>query len=546
MMGFRQKNTSFVKYFCWLGIFAFFILIFLQQLLDFKKMKPLSGDFVPTSYSILTTDSWFTGAYQTNTNKYLNDAFGFRNYFLRFNNQLRFWLFKKASAKDVVIGKNNYMYVQGYINGYFGLDFIGEKRIQDTVANLKFLQDTLKAMGKTLLVVMAPGKPRIYPEFLPAGLPGKEAGYSNYSIYIDNFKKAGINYIDFNALFKIKKASSPYLLYPQLGVHWSRLEAVRAFDTIVGQLAALSGANLPRIKITKITDSDSLEKPDEDIIEGMNLFRYPKYEKMAYPEFEYQTEGKENKNLLLIGDSYWWDIYLRGLPRNVFWVNNFWYYNKEAWSNSFLGKKSANELDISRAILQNDYIILLCGESNYGALGFGFVGAAKNSLKRKIFPTSSEINELKACIKNIPTWNDQLPDKAKARNITSDSMLTLDAIWLFSKKGPVIKKITVQEVKNSIALSPDWVQKIQKHAEEVNISLDSAKTEAAIWFFNSELRNKEKEIRSMTLDEVKASIRNNKNWMNDIIVKAKKENRSVELQIEKDAKWYMDEMARKN
>jgi hypothetical protein len=90
MMGHNEKNISFVKYFCWIGIFIFFILIFLQQILSFKKMKPLSGDFVTAPYSILTIDTWFSGAYQTNTNKYLNDAFGFRNYFLRLNNQLRF------------------------------------------------------------------------------------------------------------------------------------------------------------------------------------------------------------------------------------------------------------------------------------------------------------------------------------------------------------------------------------------------------------------------------------------------------------------------
>jgi hypothetical protein len=509
-------------------------------------VKPLSGDFVPGSYTNFTTDTWFSGGYQTSTNKYLNDDFGFRNYFIRLNNQLRFWLFKKTSTKEVVVGKNNYMYVQGYINGYFGTDFIGEKAINDTVANLKFLQDTLKTMGKTLLVVMAPGKPRIYPEHLPDGLPEKESAYSNYSVYVENFKKAGINYIDFNELFKIKKASSPYLLYPQLGVHWSRLEAVRAFDTIVGKLAYLSQANLPRIQITKIEVSDALQKPDEDVIEGMNMFRYPAYEKMAYPEFEYQTEEKDIKNLLLIGDSYWWDIYLRGLPRTVFGINNFWYYNKEAWSNSFLGKRLAKEQDITRTILQNDYVILLCGESNYGALGFGFIGSAKNSLKRKISPTSSEIQELKTCIQNIPDWNNQLEGKAKAINISRDSMLTLDAIWLFNDKGPTTKKITLQEVKNSISLSPDWLEKIKKHAEEVNISLDSAKTEAATWFFQSELKNKEKEMRPLTIDEIKTSIRNNKDWMKDIIAKAIKENRSVELQIEKDAKWYMNEMANKN
>lgn len=523
------------------GIFLLFYLILAQQLFHFITSKPLSGDIVPLSYSNPNVESWFNGTYQENTNAYLNENFGFRSDLVRLNNQIQYSLFHATHTKEVILGKEDYVYVEGYINEYLGKNFIGHQAIRDTVANIKFLQDTLRAMGKTLLVVLAPGKPRIYPEYLPDEYVRTKDVPTTYSAFCEEFKRNGINYIDFNEIFRLKKDTARYSVFPQLGVHWSVLEDVRAMDTILGKLSSLSGKDLPRIKITKIVEKNTLESPDDDIIKSMNLIWYPRHKKMAYPEYEYITKGKVSPNLLVIGDSFWWDILLRNLVRETFELNNFWYYNREACGNYFFGKKEARKEPIVKRILQNDMVILISGESTLPSLGFGFIGSAAHEIKRPVSPDANELKEIKELIKSVPDWLGQIEKKAKERSISVDSMLTLDALWYFRQKGPVIKKITIQDVKNSIDLSPEWAAGIEKDAKERNISIDSAKMENAIWFFNNGVKPKEREEPKLTLEAVISTIKGNPDWMKDITQKAKTNNRSIDEQIRLDAVWYLEQ-----
>jgi hypothetical protein len=311
-------------------------------------------------YSPLSVESWFSGDYQHTTDDYNNEAFGFRNFFVRLHNEIRFLLFKKTNAEGVIIGKDDYLYEYGYILAYKGREFMGEQVLNDTIAKIKQLQDTLRLFDKHLIIVMAPSKPRIYPEFLPDSVGPDPGEKTNYEFFSRRFKETGVNYINFSPIFEAKKKESEYLLFPQLGVHWSRLEAVRAADTMINYMATISGVDIPRIKIKSIIKKDTLEDPDNDIINSMNLLWYPEFKKMGYPEIEIIEKNKVKKNIIVVADSYWWDIYLRDIPKKVFENNEFWYYNKELWGNNYLGKTDPKTIDIKRHLMHSDYIIVLC------------------------------------------------------------------------------------------------------------------------------------------------------------------------------------------
>jgi hypothetical protein len=325
-------------------------------------------------------------------------------------------------------------------------------------------------------------------------------------------------------------------------VHWSRLEAVRAADTMINYLAAISGADIPRIKITSITKKDTLEAPDNDIVNSMNLLWYPKYKKMAYPEVKIEDKNKQKKNIIVVADSYWWDIYLRDIPKKVFEYNEFWYYNKELWGNNYLGKTDPRKTDIKRHILQSDYIIVLCTESNLSRLGFGFFGQAMSAMRQPIKPTSSELSDIKTAIKNEKAWYSQIQQKASERKLSVDSMLTLDALWYFQRKGPLKKEISLEDVKESIRVNEGWMKEITKKAEERKISLDSMMTEDALWFMKNHLQGtaqKKKEV--LTMEIVRDRIAHNYEWMEQSREKAKKRNIPVDSMINMDARWYMEQ-----
>jgi len=546
----RQKNIGlWVKRTLLAGILLMFLGLFLQQYFIPVKLQKLDGYFIPKIYDGIKLETWLSGNYQHQTEDYVNEEFGFRNFLVRLHNEITFLLFNKTNTKSVVIGKENYLYEYGYIIAYNGKEFLGESAITDSVSQIKRLQDTLNTFGKQLLVVFAPSKVRTYPEYISDSLNPDPDRNTNYKFFKQQFENQGVNFLDFNPIFLNKKETSEYLLFPQLGVHWSRLEAIRAYDTIMKKLSQVANLNLPEIKIKAIREKEELEDPDNDIVNSMNLLFYPPYKKMAYPEYEIVKEHRDMRNLMMIADSYWWDVFLQQIPKKTFDNNEFWYYNKEVWGNSFFGKKHADSLDLKRKILQNDLFILLCTESNYSRIGFGFVKQAINALRKPIQMTTEEKTEYKKAIKENKTWYADIERKASERKISIDSMIMLDAEWAFQHKGPLRKKTTLDDVKASIFINKEWLKEITKKAKEKNISVDSMVTVDAIWYMQSVLKITADEstinVRDLSIVQIKEMIRHNTQWMSEINTKAKKRGISIDSMLTLDANWFKKENSAK-
>src|ERR1700741_2409819 len=83
-------------------VFGIFFLVLIQEIRPFREVKPLNGAFTANPYSPFTFESWFNGDYQQSTENFLNDDFGFRNFLVRVNNQLRFLFFKRTNAKEII------------------------------------------------------------------------------------------------------------------------------------------------------------------------------------------------------------------------------------------------------------------------------------------------------------------------------------------------------------------------------------------------------------------------------------------------------------
>jgi hypothetical protein len=87
-------------------IFIILFIPFLQSVLHFSDVKPLQGAVVLSEDTVFSFKDWFSGHFQEKKEKYINDNFGYRNIFVRLNNQLAFWMFNKAKAKNVRVGKD--------------------------------------------------------------------------------------------------------------------------------------------------------------------------------------------------------------------------------------------------------------------------------------------------------------------------------------------------------------------------------------------------------------------------------------------------------
>lgn len=397
------------------------------------KEKPLQGAIVPSPDTILTPDAWFSGRFQLVREKFQNENFGFRNFFVRINNQVAFSLYHLARANSVIIGKENYLFEENYIKAYYGKDFIGMDSTSKRIQQLKFIQDTLSKLNKNLIIIFAAGKGSFYSEFFPDSLKS-EKGVTNYSCHTKLAKEQGLNFIDFNKYFIENKSTSKYPLYPQYGIHWSYYGMTIVADSIIRYIEKLRNIDMPNLLLTNIELADPKEY-DYDIAGGMNLVFKLRSFKMAYPNIQIQPDSNKIKpSVLVIADSYYWGMFNFGIS-NAFTNSHFWFYNQQIYPDSYQSPLETSQVDLNSEIAKHDVIIIMATEATLPNLGWGFINKAyslfnkneENNIYNAEF--QRKIVDMRNYIKTDKNWMEQIKKKADVKSITLDSMLTLDAIW---------------------------------------------------------------------------------------------------------------------
>ncbi|MDR2972631.1 MAG: hypothetical protein LBU83_12010 [Bacteroidales bacterium] len=339
------------------------------------KLLPLDGYYEDSQIPKFSLKGWFDGSFQETGDKFLNDHFGFRSFFIRLNHQWRFSFFNKAKTQWVTVGKENYLYEENYINARYGTDFIGEDSIAQRMYKFKSLQDTLNQLGKKFFMVLAPGKGCYYPEYIPDQYH-REIGTTNISVYRKYIEKWDLNCIDFHRYFIDNKETSPYPFYPQYGIHWSVYAMHLALDSIVRYVENECNITMPHIYWDEIIMSQP-DKFDSDISKAMNLLFTPRSFEMAYPKVQIESDsGKTKPSLLVIGDSFYGNMYHLGWDQRLFSNYHFWYYNKEIYPENAIQWTPTEGIDLLQEIMKYDIIFILSTDSNLPNLGWGFIEEA--------------------------------------------------------------------------------------------------------------------------------------------------------------------------
>lgn len=354
-------------------IFILLILLFpvFQQVTGVIRVRWLKGDIQAVKQKELTLHNWFSGEYQEQKEKYQKENFGFRNAFIRFNNEISFDFYNKARANGVVIGKNNYLFEEQYIKAYYGTDFIGKDSIKHRMERLKFIQDTLQKLNKDIILIFAAGKGSYYPEFFPDNLKTKK-GITNYAYHLKLAQKLNINHIDFNDYFVKNKNKAKHPLYPQYGIHWSKYGMCLAADSIIHFIEKKRQIDMNKLYWDEVKVENSKDE-DYDIADGMNLIFKLKSFKMGYPQLIFEDNPTKVKpNLLVVADSYYWGIFNFGFSK-LFNKSHFWYYNKEIHSETLENPISPKDVDLKKEIDEHDVIIIMSTQATMPELGWGFI-----------------------------------------------------------------------------------------------------------------------------------------------------------------------------
>ena len=423
----------------------------IEMQLDFVKEEELKGWFQLGEKP--DREKWINGDYQKKFNNYFNDHFGFRNFFVRINNQLQHSVYNKSCLDFVTSGKEGQMHQTDYINSYLGNDYIGYDSIYKGLEKLDFVRDQFKKNGTEFIVVIAPGKLSFMPESLPDRFVVEEKDTTNYDMYAKGLKEKGINLLDLREYFGKLKKTTKYPLYSKGGVHWNGYAITLAADTLISFIEKIEGKSLNHFTDIGGEYTSDLRGTDDDISSTMNLLFPFDEDKMYYPELEFEdNENAYKPNVLVIGDSYA-ETFYRFYPfyENCFDLNtNYWSYNHwEKWPlNDDKYKHLVASLDMENELLSRDIVILIVTQMNMKLLGTHFVNRQYEFLKEHVKDSSNTIveNGLRKKIRKI---------KRKERKGFEKEITDYEHYLL---------KIWEDE---------EWMKDIKENAENLNVSVDT-------------------------------------------------------------------------
>jgi alginate O-acetyltransferase complex protein AlgJ len=227
-----------------------------RRLTAFPSAIP--GDMAALADTTIQTEQW------------LSDHFGWRSLLIRTKNELDYRIFGTSSR--VYYGSDDVIYMRRWSDERFpDLDAVLRdpqrrglllQRMRDRVA-------MYRAAGIVPIVVIAPSKEVIYPEYLPWYV----APYDTMLLraFIVDLRAAGVTVIDAEQLLLDAKPQQPLLFHKQ-DFHWNSLAAHLVADAVLAEVAQVIPAQRPwRVPYRVVTAPSPFADRD---FAGLLLDRY--------------------------------------------------------------------------------------------------------------------------------------------------------------------------------------------------------------------------------------------------------------------------------
>lgn len=207
----------------------------------------------PFPYISLENYSSFPSEFE----KYFSDRLPYKKILVRFNSSVHYYLFKQSISKKVLIGEDDWLFLTSSVNYTYSNSPVLEDDLEKIACNLQNIKNMLAEKNINFVLLIAPNKETIYPEFLP--------DYIDISINPTQ-TDCVIDYIRKNTdisvvypkrdLLDAKLKYPDLLLYHKLDTHWNNAGAYIACQSLLSNL----GKSMPEIssmELQKISFSGS-------------------------------------------------------------------------------------------------------------------------------------------------------------------------------------------------------------------------------------------------------------------------------------------------
>lgn len=187
--------------------------------------------------------------------QYFNDNFGLRSELIKVNSYIHVNLLKTSPVDKVTIGKDGWFFYsnkgkENTIDLYRGFNLFTNTELEKIKENLVHQRDWLAKQNIPFILMIAPNKNSIYPEYLPQNVD-KSINGTRLEQLIDYLNKnSDIKVVDLREnLINNKEIAR---LYYKTDTHWNSYGAFIGYETLMKEVIKY----FPNIKVKKIEDYD--------------------------------------------------------------------------------------------------------------------------------------------------------------------------------------------------------------------------------------------------------------------------------------------------
>ena len=408
-----------------LATMMLFLLPVVQKVKPFVEVQPLKGVYVHTEKPQFSFSSFVKGEWQKNADRYIKEHFGFHEHFIRLYNQCLWAVWHRpADPSPVLVGKDDYLFEPSFVNEYYtgcfnefypdSIPLCERPQIfRRRMSRLAKLQAILEEQGTHLFLALLPGKERIYPQYLPNPRPrtGNLSSGTQPRAY-DYYRNSRYDFrrIDLCHCFDSLNGHTPYLLFTKTGTHWSNIASTYAFDSVMRYMQTF-GPPIHPVTLGTPYYAPTRE-PDNDLYHLLNIMTPVPADSNLYVDVTLTgTPPGRNPSLVVIGDSFFWNILYNFPIQELFSDFRYWYYFSTIYYDPDHDKVA--DIDLVDELLRTDYVMLsYCTVQLYDC-GNGFI----NRVLLELCYDPGEIQSVRDSLRLTNAGDDKTIDQLIDKNL---------------------------------------------------------------------------------------------------------------------------------
>lgn len=231
------------------------------------------------------------GTFADDYSSYFNDNLPFRNNIITLYSGIDYFIFGKSSNKDVLIGKENWLFYCADGDGqpmacYQGTNLYSENELKEFANNCMYQRDYLASQGIEFIIFIAPNKERVYNEYMPDeyGEPAEKYRALQVYEYLTNNTDLTVVY-PYDELIKVKSIINENI-YCKTDTHWNYIGGYIGAKELLKKL----GIDMPGIGSKELLIKENGDTSG-DLASMLNLSN-----QLRFADKSYLVEGYDEHN----------------------------------------------------------------------------------------------------------------------------------------------------------------------------------------------------------------------------------------------------------